>query len=38
VRLKRLLADVDPQAFVTIAPVKEVIGEGFTPLPADHET
>jgi uncharacterized membrane-anchored protein YitT (DUF2179 family) len=30
-RLKRLLAELDPDAFVTITPAKEVLGEGFTP-------
>jgi uncharacterized membrane-anchored protein YitT (DUF2179 family) len=28
-RLKRLLAEVDPDALVTISPAKEVLGEGF---------
>jgi uncharacterized membrane-anchored protein YitT (DUF2179 family) len=30
--LKRLLAEVDREAFVTIAPAKEVLGEGFAPV------
>ncbi|MEP0774670.1 MAG: YitT family protein [Acidobacteriota bacterium] len=28
-RLKRLVAEVDPRAFVTILPAQEVLGEGF---------
>jgi uncharacterized membrane-anchored protein YitT (DUF2179 family) len=31
VRLKRILAEVDRTAFVTITPAKEVLGEGFSP-------
>jgi uncharacterized membrane-anchored protein YitT (DUF2179 family) len=31
VRLKRILAEVDRKAFITIAPAKEVLGEGFAP-------
>lgn len=30
-RLKRILAEVDRRAFVSIAPSKEVLGEGWTP-------
>jgi len=30
-RLKRLVAEVDPQAFVAITPAQEVLGEGFAP-------
>jgi len=30
-RLKRLVADVDPAAFVAITPAQEVLGEGFAP-------
>ncbi|NCO69544.1 MAG: YitT family protein [Acidobacteria bacterium] len=30
-RLKRLVAEVDPAAFVAITPAQEVLGEGFTP-------
>jgi uncharacterized membrane-anchored protein YitT (DUF2179 family) len=37
VRLKRLLAEVDREAFVTIAPAKEVLGEGFAPMRHDEE-
>lgn len=37
VRLKRLLAEVDRDAFVTIAPAKEVLGEGFAPMRHDEE-
>lgn len=29
-RLKKLVAEVDPQAFVTVCNVNEVLGEGFT--------
>ena len=29
-RLKKLVAEVDPQAFVTVCNVHEVLGEGFT--------
>lgn len=32
VRLKRILAEIDRDAFVTIAPAKEVLGEGFAPI------
>lgn len=32
VRLKRILAEVDKDAFVTIAAAKEVLGEGFAPI------
>ena len=28
-RLRDLVRDIDPKAFVTIADVKEVLGEGF---------
>jgi uncharacterized membrane-anchored protein YitT (DUF2179 family) len=36
VRLKRIMADVDKRAFITIAPAREVLGEGFAPnRPAD---
>lgn len=35
VRLKRILAEVDKEAFVTIAPAKEVLGEGFAPIHGD---
>ena len=37
VRLKRLLAEVDRDAFVTIAPAKEVLGEGFEPMGHEGE-
>jgi uncharacterized membrane-anchored protein YitT (DUF2179 family) len=37
VRLKRLLAEVDRDAFVTIAPAKEVLGEGFAPMHHEEE-
>lgn len=30
-RLKRLVAEVDPDAFVAISPAQEVLGEGFAP-------
>jgi len=30
-RLKRLVAEVDPEAFVAISPAQEVLGEGFSP-------
>lgn len=30
-RLKRLVAEVDPEAFVAITPAQEVLGEGFAP-------
>jgi uncharacterized membrane-anchored protein YitT (DUF2179 family) len=30
-RLKRLVAEVDPQAFVSFTPAQEVLGEGFAP-------
>lgn len=30
-RLKRLVAEVDPSAFVAITPAQEVLGEGFAP-------
>ena len=30
-RLKRLVAEVDPDAFVAFTPAQEVLGEGFTP-------
>ncbi len=30
-RLKRLVAEVDPKAFVAIVPAQEVLGEGFAP-------
>jgi len=30
VRLKQLVSDIDPKAFVIVAEVKEVLGEGFT--------
>ena len=30
-RLKRLVAQTDPKAFVAITPAQEVLGEGFTP-------
>ncbi|NWF99744.1 MAG: YitT family protein [Thermoanaerobaculaceae bacterium] len=30
-RLKRLVAEVDPRAFVAITPAQEVLGEGFAP-------
>lgn len=30
-RLKRLVAEVDPEAFVAISPAQEVLGEGFAP-------
>jgi len=29
-RLKRLIQDVDPEAFVAVGVVHEVLGEGFT--------
>jgi len=32
-RLKRMVADVDPEAFVAIAHAQEVLGEGFSPHP-----
>jgi len=31
VRLKRIMAEVDRKAFITITPAKEVLGEGFAP-------
>jgi uncharacterized membrane-anchored protein YitT (DUF2179 family) len=34
--LKRMLAEVDREAFVTIAPAKEVLGEGFAPVRAEE--
>jgi uncharacterized membrane-anchored protein YitT (DUF2179 family) len=37
VRLKRLLAEVDRNAFVTISPAKEVLGEGFAPMRHDED-
>ncbi len=37
VRLKRLLAEVDRDAFVTISPAKEVLGEGFAPMRHDED-
>jgi uncharacterized membrane-anchored protein YitT (DUF2179 family) len=37
VRLKRLLAEVDREAFVTISPAKEVLGEGFAPIHPSEE-
>ena len=30
-RLKRLVAEADPEAFVAITPAQEVLGEGFSP-------
>jgi len=30
-RLKRRVAEADPEAFVAIAPAQEVLGEGFSP-------
>jgi uncharacterized membrane-anchored protein YitT (DUF2179 family) len=30
-RLKRLVAEVDPAAFVAITAAQEVLGEGFAP-------
>jgi uncharacterized membrane-anchored protein YitT (DUF2179 family) len=32
-RLKRLVAEADPEAFVAITPAQEVLGEGFSPHP-----
>jgi uncharacterized membrane-anchored protein YitT (DUF2179 family) len=36
-RLKRLVAEVDPRAFVAIQPAQEVLGEGFAPHAAKEE-
>ena len=36
-RLKRLLAELDREAFVTISPAKEVLGEGFAPIQRETE-
>jgi uncharacterized membrane-anchored protein YitT (DUF2179 family) len=35
-RLKRLVAEADPEAFVAIAPAQEVLGEGFSPHPEEE--
>lgn len=37
IRLKRILAEIDPHSFVTIAPAKEVLGEGFGPIQSSDE-
>jgi len=29
---KRLIADIDPKAFVVVSEVNEVLGEGFRPV------
>ena len=33
-RLKRLVQEIDPDAFVIVAPASEVLGEGFRGLEA----
>lgn len=35
-RLKVLVHDIDPKAFVVIGQAQEALGEGFTPLKSDH--
>jgi uncharacterized membrane-anchored protein YitT (DUF2179 family) len=37
-RLKRLVAQVDPKAFVAITPAQEVLGEGFAPHGGEEAT
>jgi uncharacterized membrane-anchored protein YitT (DUF2179 family) len=37
VRLKRILAEIDRDAFITIAPAKEVMGEGFGQIQRETE-
>jgi uncharacterized membrane-anchored protein YitT (DUF2179 family) len=37
-RLKRLVAQVDPAAFVAITPAQEVLGEGFAPHAGEEES
>jgi uncharacterized membrane-anchored protein YitT (DUF2179 family) len=37
-RLKRLVAEVDPAAFVAIQPAQEVLGEGFAPHAGEEAT
>lgn len=36
-RLKRLVAEVDPTAFVAVTPAQEVLGEGFAPHATEEE-
>jgi uncharacterized membrane-anchored protein YitT (DUF2179 family) len=35
-RLKRIIAEVDHEAFVSMAPAKEVLGEGFAPVRSEE--